>query len=108
MVRIGKAVKEASQRAALHLIPPVAERGILEAEAQMDAHDLVRAAIVLCTRGNRVDLGERLLAIANELRGESAPLPVGQRRKAHGGTSRARERRRLAKAGCAVLGTLEP
>lgn len=106
MPKLSKAVKEATQRAALHLIPQQAvPGGILEAEAQMDAHDLVRAAVILCTRGNRRDLGERLLAIANELRegarAESAPAP---RRKLPQAAQGKRERAKLAKAGAVKLG----
>lgn len=99
------AIKLAVQQAALHLVPQEAPGGILEAEAQMDAHDLIRAAIILCTRGNRRDLGERLLAIANELRegarAESAPAP---RRKLPQAAQGKRERATLAKAGAVTLG----
>lgn len=102
---LSKAVKEASQRAALHLVPQHAQGGILEAEAQMDAHDLVRAAVMLCTRGNRRDLGERLLAIANELRHPTDLAPIAAPgRKLASTTPGKRERTKLAKAGAVSLG----
>lgn len=106
MPKLSKAVKEATQRAALHLIPQQAvPGGILEAEAQMDAYDLVRAAVILCTRGNRRDLGERLLAIANELReGARAKCVPAPRRKLPLAAQGKRERAKLAKAGAVHLG----
>lgn len=106
MPKLSKAVKEAAQRAALHLIPEQAvPGGILEAEAQMDAHDLVRAAVILCTRGNRRDLGERLLAIANELRHPAGLEPVpAPRRKLASTAPGKRERAKMAKAGTVSLG----
>lgn len=100
------AINLALQQAALHLVPEqTTPGGILEAEAQMDAHDLVRAAVILCTRGNRRDLGKRLLAIANELRYPTGldPIPA-TRRKLPQATQGKRERNRLKKAGTVNLG----
>ena len=106
MTKPNKAVKEATQRAALHLIPAHSPGGICEAEAQMDAHDLVRAAVILCTRGNRRDLGERLLAIANELREgtrpDDTPTP---RRKLPQASPGKRARAQLVKSGAVSMGT---
>lgn len=100
------AINLALQQAALHLVPEqTTPGGILEAEAQMDAHDLVRAAVILCTRGNRRDLGKRLLAIANELRYPAGVEPVtAPRRKLASTAPGKRERAKMAKAGTVSLG----
>lgn len=109
------AIKGAMQRAALHLIPKHTPGGIAEAEAQCDAHDLIRAAVVLCARGNQRDLGERLLVIAAELRSPGAivlearpserqalpAVPARKRRKiASSASPGKRARAKMAKRGC--------
>lgn len=67
------AVKAAMQRASLALIPQHAP-GIVALEAQRDADHLIQAAIVLCSRGGRVDLAKRLLAVSAELRTPGSDL----------------------------------
>jgi len=67
-------IEAAMQRAALHLIPENSSGGFVEAETQMDAHDHIQAAVLLCTRGNRRDLAEKLLTIAADLHRPGGPL----------------------------------
>jgi len=87
------AVRSATRRAALHLIPREAPGSGAEAEAQVEASDLVRTAIIMCVRGNRPDLAERLLEVAATL-----PNPgAGQRAKTAETVAPQKARRKLAK-----------
>jgi len=60
-------IEAAMQRAALYLIPENGHGSHAETDTQIDAHFHIQAAVALCTRGNRRDLAERLLAIAADL-----------------------------------------
>ncbi len=87
-------IKAAMQRAALHLIPANTVGGFIEAETQLDAHDHIQAAVLLCTRGNRRDLAEKLLAIASDLHRPGSPVAVALESLAHDAPAVMSNRRR--------------
>lgn len=94
-------IKAAMQRAALHLIPENTAGGFVEAETQLDAHDHIQAAILLCARGNRHDLAEKLLAIAADLHrpGGALAIALDNRAKNEPASLSRRSRRKLAAQG---------
>jgi len=76
-------IEAAMQRAALHLISQDKPGSHAETDTQINAHASIQAAVRLCTRGNRRDLAERLLAIAADLHRPGSPKAVALDRFTH-------------------------
>lgn len=73
-------LEAAMQRAALHLISQDKPGSHAETDTHIEADASIQAAVRLCTRGNRRDLAERLLAIGAELHRPSSPKAVALER----------------------------
>ncbi len=88
------------QRAALHLISPNLPGSHAETDTQIEAHASIQAAVLLCTRGNRRDLAERLLAVAEDLHRPGSPKAVALERLTQNepAATPRRTARKLAKA----------
>jgi len=93
-------IEAVMQRAALHLISQDRPGSADETDTQIDADYHIQAAVRLCTRGNRRDLAEQLLAIGAELHRPGSAKAVALERLTHDepAATPSRTARKLAKA----------
>lgn len=106
-----KALRLCVKRGALHLIEPVAAGSVAEREAREDTAYHLERAIILASRGNRIDLAGRLVAVLDDLRRSAtaapeAPLPVADKPRRKLAAKRSpgqRAKAKLAKRGAAIV-----